>query len=73
MMQTDDASMSMNPHEAAKKEAEETSEKRAKGVASKWIKDDSMAPAPTPAPTPAEPQVGAPTPGFAVLAQFLSS
>ena len=50
-MQNDDASMAMNPHEAAKKEAEETSEERAKRIASQWINDDSAAPAPTPAPT----------------------
>ena len=60
-MQNDDASMAMNPHEAAKKEAEETSKERAKRIAPQWIKDDSSAPAPT----PAEPQVVNVTPSVA--------
>ena len=54
--QADDVSKSMNPHEAAKKEAGETSQERAKQIASQWIKDDSPAPELSPAPTP-DPQV----------------
>ncbi len=58
MVQTEEASKAMNPHEAAKKEAEETSEERAKRIASQWIKDDSAAPTFAPAPTFDAPQVG---------------
>ncbi len=58
MVQTEEASKAMNPHEAAKKEAAETSEERAKRIASQWIKDDSTAPAFAPAPTFDAPQVG---------------
>lgn len=47
--------MTMNPHEAAKKEeASESAEERAKRVASQWIRDDSAA-----APAPAQPKVRA--------------
>ena len=58
MVQTNDVDKTMNPHEVAKKEAEETSEERAKRVASQWIKDDSTAPPFPPANAPADDQVG---------------
>ena len=73
MVQTEEASKAMNPHEAAKKEAEETSEERAKRIASQWIKDDSTSPTFSPAPTFDAPQVGNLPACFASTAQCLSS
>lgn len=70
-LQGDDAPMAMNPHEAAKKEAEETSEERAKRIASQWVKDDSSAPPFAPAPTFEEPQVGNLEASSAAVARFL--
>ena len=70
LVQADDASMTMNPHEAAKKEAEETSEERAKRIASQWTKHDSSAPQFAPAPTFDEPQVGNLKASSASVAQF---